>query len=211
MKSISITRALQELKLLDQRINKELSTNFIETKKVKSDKVQNGLMTVEQFNEIAKSKFQSVNDLIERRKVIKSHIVKSNATTEVEIAGIKYTVADAIERKTSIEYDKKVLNTLKSQLSIATRTLENANLKLEQDTQNFINAMVGKDSTSKEIIESATKMAEAKTEGETTEYVDPLGIKEVIDKLENDIINFANEVDMVLSEINSITMIEIED
>lgn len=208
---ISITRALQELKLLDQRINKELKTKFIETKKAKSDKVQNGLMTVEEFNSNAKAKFQSVQDLIERRKLIKSLIVKSNAETNVEIAGVKYKVADAIERKTSIEYDKQVLSTLKSQLSQATKTLENANLKLEQDTQNFINAMVGKDTANKEVIESATKMAEAKTLGETTEYVDPLGIKNVIDKLEEDIINFENEVDMVLSEINGITMIEIED
>lgn len=168
-------------------------------------------MTVKEFEENTKAKFQSVKDLIERRKVIKSLIVKSNAMTEVEIAGVKYTVADAIERKTSIEYDKKVLNTLKSQLANATRVLENENLKLEQDTQNFINAMVGRDTTSKDIIESATKMAETKMQGETTEYVDPLNIKTVIDDLENDIISFENEVDMVLSEINGITMIEIED
>ena len=211
MKTISITRALQELKLLDQRINKDLQTKFIETKKVKFDKVQNGLLTVEDFNKNAKAKFQSVMDLIERRKVIKSLIVKSNAVTEVEIAGIKYTVADAIERKTSIQYDKQVLNTLRTQLAQATRVLENANMKLEQDAKELINSLVGRDTTSKDILDSATKIAEEKTKGETTEYVDPIKIKEMIDKLEDEIISFENEVDMVLSEINGITMITIPD
>ena len=212
MRKISITRALQELKLLDQRINKEInSTKFITTKKVKSEKLQNGIMTVKEFEDNAKAKFQSLNDLIYRRKIIKSLIVESNAKTTVEINGVTYTVADAIERKTSIEYDKKVLDMLKRQLSSCTTILETENARMEQSKQQFINAVVGRDSVDSKLISDTTEIANKKFEGEETVLVDPINIAKTIDKLEDDIIGFENEVDMVLSEINGITMIEIED
>lgn len=212
MRKISITRALQELKLLDQRINKEInSTKFITTKKVKSEKLQNGIMTVKEFEDNAKAKFQSLNDLIIRRKIIKSLIVESNAKTTVEINGVTYTVADAIERKTSIEYDKKVLDMLKRQLSSCTTNLETENARMEQSKQQFINAVVGRDSVDSKLISDTTEIANKKFEGEETVLVDPINIAKTIDKLEDDIIGFENEVDMVLSEINGITMIEIED
>ena len=212
MRKISITRALQELKLLDQRINKEInSTKFITTKKVKSEKLQNGIMTVKEFEDNAKAKFQSLNDLISRRKIIKSLIVESNAKTTVEINGVTYTVADAIERKTSIEYDKKVLDMLKRQLSSCTTNLETENARIEQSKQQFINSVVGRDSVDSKLISDTTEIANKKFEGEETVLVDPINIAKTIDKLEDDIIGFENEVDMVLSEINGITMIEIED
>ncbi|MDG3044685.1 hypothetical protein OE903_14905 [Bacillus sp. B6(2022)] len=37
----------------------------------------------------------------------------SNATTTIEVAGVSMTVAEAIERKTSIDYDIRYLRKLK--------------------------------------------------------------------------------------------------
>lgn len=108
IRKISITEALTELKLYDQKINKVLcSADFIGCKKKSSDRVNS--FKLENFEANAKASYQSVSDLIENRARLKSAIVQSNAATMVEIAGKKYTVAEAIERKNSIEYDKMLL------------------------------------------------------------------------------------------------------
>ncbi|MGL6175197.1 MAG: hypothetical protein ACRC1P_11380 [Cellulosilyticaceae bacterium] len=212
MRKLSITRALAELKLLDQKIEKQLQgASFVETKKAKSDKVKNGLMTVKEFEDKAKSTYQSIKDLIEQRKLIKSSIVKSNAETQVEVAGKVYTVADAIERKNSIQYERNLLQTLKLNLSKATNTLEMANIKLDSDIQRMVEGFVGKDTQSnKDVVETAQKMADSKRENEQMVFVDPLGAKALIEEMETEILDFESEVDMCLSEINAQTTIELE-
>ena len=212
MREISITRALSELKLLDQKIEKQLDVaSFVETRKAKVDKVKNGLMTVKEFEEKAKATYQSVKDLIEQRKRIKSAVVKSNAETIVEVAGVKYTVADAIERKNSIQYEKDLLSTLKSNLAQATQKIESANMRLEQDIQRMVEGFVGKDTqNNKDVVETAQKMADSKRKNEQLVFVDPLNAKVLIETMETEIIEFENEVDMCLSEINAQTTIEIE-
>lgn len=211
MGKISITRALQNLKLLDSKINKKIEqSQFIEIKKAKEKNIRNGSMTVEDYSENIKSEFQSIKDLIEQRKKLKSAIVKSNAETTVQIAGREYTVADAIERKASIEYEKNLLNSLKHDLAYATNKLETYNRQLEDNIQRMVEGFVGRDTqTNKDIVETAEKMAESKRESEKMTFVDPLNITQVIDRMETDIMEFENEVDLALSEQNARTMIEI--
>ena len=97
---MSIHQALSELKLLDNRIERAISSGrFIGTKKLVESKVSQTRTSVKEFNERAKADLDSVRALIERRSAIKSKIVASNATTKVIIGGTEYTVAEAIERK----------------------------------------------------------------------------------------------------------------
>lgn len=212
MREISITRALQTLKLLDDKINKAMSTaSFIEIRKNSIQKVKNGTLTLEEYEKDTKASFKSIIDLIEQRKVIKSAIVKSNAECVVKIAGKEYTVADAIERKTSIEYEVKLLNTLKRAYSKATSSLEGNNGILELNNQKLIETMVGSDKNNKDVVETAKKMADARWEAEHFVFADPLKIADVISGMEDDIIEFQNEVDMCLSEANSRNTIELAD
>lgn len=212
MRELSITRALQTLKLLDEKINKAMnSITFIEVKKNNIQKVANGMFTVDEYNEKVKSTFQSVNDLIEQRKKIKSLIVKSNAENFVEIAGMPYIVADAIERKNSIEYEKELLKILKQNFNKATQKLEVANTQLESANQKLIETLVGSDKSNKDLVKSTEEVAKNQWENNKMVYVDPLNIKKIIDKMENDIIEFENEVDMCLSEANSRNTIKIEE
>lgn len=211
MREISITRALQTLKLLDDKINKAMNTvSFVEVRKNNIQKVKNGQFTVEEYEKDVKAAFDSVNDLIKQRKEIKSAIVKANSECTVEIAGKEYTVADAIERKTSIQYEKNLLNVLKRAYNKATSTLETNNAQLEVANQKLIETMVGSDKNNKDVADSAEKMAKARWESEHYVFVDPLKIAEVISKMEDDIIEFENEVDMCLSEANSKNTVSIE-
>jgi hypothetical protein len=68
---MSITRALAELKLLDRRIEKKISEGdyvYFLSKKYKNQ------LSNEQLISNSKSTFQSITDLIERRKRIKRQV-----------------------------------------------------------------------------------------------------------------------------------------
>lgn len=206
---MSITRALCELKLLDKKINSKLNksnNDFVEVKKESDTKIRD--ISVEKFINNASSKYQSIIDLIERRKVIKCEIVKSNAINKVNIANKEYTVAEAIERKNSIIYEKMLLDELKHQYLSAIDDLENKNERMKLKLQNIVEAMVGKENTKNLSIDVSNFIKDyEKREG--YKLVDPLKIKEKIDKLENDILEFEANVDFSLSESNSITKIAV--
>lgn len=206
---MSITRALCELKLLDKKINSKLNksnNDFVEVKKESDTKIRD--ISVEKFINNASSKYQSIIDLIERRKVIKCEIVKSNAINKVNIANKEYTVAEAIERKNSIIYEKMLLDELKHQYLSAIDDLENKNERMKLKLQNIVEAMVGKENT-KNLSMDVSNFVKDYEKREGYKLVDPLKIKEKIDKLENDILEFEANVDFSLSESNSITRIAV--
>ncbi len=131
MKKISITEALNDLKLYDSKIRKAISNAvFCGAAKKSSDKV--GVVPKEDFNERAKASYQSIMDLIANRNTLKSAIVKSHAVTEVTVAGKTMTVAEAIERKNSIAYEEELLTAMKSQYAQATSVVEKENKMLDE-------------------------------------------------------------------------------
>lgn len=205
---MTITRALAELKLLDKRIDKELqNASFIAS--VQKKKKINGKITVEEFNNNATKSLDSINDLIQRRKLIKSAIVQSNAKTIVSIANVKMSVADAIERKISISYEHNLLNSMKSQYHIVRNEIENKNIDVNEKLNTLLLNNFGKDiKASANDVEAISKPYLEQNEWI---YVDPLDIVAKIDKLDKAIDEFESEVDFILSESNSITTIEIPD
>ena len=90
-----VTQALNELKLLDSRINREIRTASFVSAAKKSEKKVTPNVTKEEFNTNAKSEMQSIEDLIDRRARIKKATVASNAVTTLEVNGETMT-RDAI-------------------------------------------------------------------------------------------------------------------
>lgn len=206
---MTITRALAELKLLDKRITGKIhNTTFVEPNKKSADKVAR-IYTRSEFDEKVKSEYQSILDLIERRKKIKSAIVESNAITHVEIGGKTYTVAEAIERKNSIEYEKQLLATMKAQYKLALASVNRENERVQETLDKLLETMLGKEA--KNVTIESNEMAKKYLEDNEYEIVDPLKIVEKIETLEKEIDEFESEVDFVLSESNTITKISIED
>ncbi|HDK7314264.1 TPA: hypothetical protein PTV97_003400 [Clostridium botulinum] len=208
MSNISITRALAELKLLDSRINNKIGDVVFIADKKKSSKKINNTYTEDEFDNIVKAEYQSINDLITRRKSIKSKIVESNAKTMVDIAGEKMTVADAIERKSSIEYEKDLLDTMKRQLARINHRVTEANEKMEMNLDRQLEAMMNSDGKK---TDGMKKFSEEYREQNGYEVIDPLKLNKLIKQLEEKIENFEMNVDFVLSESNSKNTIEIPD
>ena len=208
MRKISITEALLELKLYDGKINKALtSAKFVGAKKKSADKV--GVFTVKNFEENAKASYQSVSDLIRNRAKLKAAIVQSNAITSVEIAGKKYTVAEAIERKNSIVYDKQFLMVLQSQWVKATDDVLKENKKVDAQIDKMLEGFLGKDSDKKVSEQELASISDPYRAKNEFDLVDPLNLYEKIQLLEEEINAFEAEVDVKLSISNSTTYIEI--
>lgn len=204
---MTITRGLVELKLLDKRINDKIkSIDFVGVVQGKKD-ITTKLLRKEELEKEAKSGLQSIKDLIERRKKIKSLIVASNAETKVTIADKKYTVADAIERKNSIEYEKELLGELRYQLEKTESEIIRQNNKMEETLENLLGQQL---MSEKKKTEDAEMFIKSYKELNEYKIFDPISIRKTIKEIEEEIDTFLAEVDFILSESNATTFIEVE-
>lgn len=209
MRKITITEALNELKLYDAKIMKAIAAaDFVGTAKKSSEKI--GYISKDTFITLAKSSYQSVTDLIRNRSLLKSAIVQSNANTEIEVAGKKMTVAEAIERKTSIEYDKLLLDKMKSQYVTAIDKHNKENKRVDSKVDELIMTLVGKDSDKKISKEDQEAIEKPYRDKNEFEMIDPLNINEKISALDNEIDEFMANIDTRLAISNSITTIELD-
>ena len=207
-RKISITEALNELKLYDSKIYKAIhSAKYIGAAKKSSNLI--GVQTKDVFNQNALSDYQSVTDLIINRNKLKSTVVKSNAITEVIINNKSMTVAEAIERKNSIQYEIDLLNTLKSQYSSASTIVLSENKKVDQQIDKLLESFTGKDTDKKITKEDQSAITEPYREKNEYELVDSLNIYEKIQSLEKDIDEFNSQVNTTLVLSNATTFIEI--
>lgn len=205
MRQITVTEGLVELKTLDKRIYKAIESGAYVA--VFMNKEKDG-EKVSDFNDKAKAEYQSATDLIKERAKVKSAIVKSNALTTVVIGGKTMTVAEAIEKKSSIEYQKDLLNGLKRKFSEALYASDRTNRQVEANIDKLLEALVSSDKPVS--AEDQRRTADMYMEANGCFVADPIGIQAEIDRLENEITTFEAEVDTVLSISNAITRITIE-
>lgn len=201
-----VTKALNELKLLDERIRKEImNSSFVAAAKIVEKKVTPNC-TKDEFNAKAKAAFKSINDLMDRRARIKAAVVASNAVTKLTVNEIEMSVAEAIELKTSITYQVQLLNTMTIQLNNARKESVKNNLATEEKIDRYIETMLGKEAKGKK--EDYSEMIDPIRIANEYALVDPLDVESKIEELEKWISGFNSEVDAALQISNCITWIE---
>lgn len=208
---MSIHQALSELKLLQKRIEDSISNaKFTGIIKGKEKNVKGTNKSEINFKIESKAELESIKDLIKRRNEIKSKIVLSNATTEIMVGENEYTVAEAIERKASIEFEKGLLFKLNNQYRAALRDIESENLLVERQLEQQIAGIVGKDkdNNNMDLVNGLTKKYQ---EERKYRLVDGIGLEETIKELKKSIEDFESQVDFALSISNSLTNISVED
>jgi len=204
MENITITRGLAELKLLDSRIKKKiLDTDFVYfiSKKNKSN------LNPDTLTCNAKSSLQSIQDLIERRKKLKSSIVMSNALTTVKLGDEVMTVADVIERKQLVEYYKDLLNKMKVNRELVLNQIEKQNQLMETDLQKILEINFGKNTSVRTNSDDIENISKTYREHNKAEILDGVGIDVKIKEIEELINRYETESNFVLSESNAITKI----
>lgn len=195
--TISVARALVQLKTKDSQIAKENAKGVYVTWKCNDEQNPKQRLTENQY--------QKVTDLIEHRKKLKDAVVQSNANTRVTIGRRTYTVAEAIERKNSMQHEKDLLTAMKTQLGNANRQVEVHNQGVRRQLDSLLEKMFSSNkNTSPEDIK---KFSEEYMRAHQAELVDPLNLAEKIERLESDIVEFEAEVDIILSEKNGTTFI----
>jgi hypothetical protein len=203
--TLSIARALVELKTLDARIHKMIDQTTWTLYKTKN---KNYLMNEDDFKKKTLSEFQSLNDLIKRKNMVKNAIVLSNANTTVKVGDQVMTVAQAIEYKNIIVYKQILLDNLKRQRQMVVVDSENHRQKVQMKIDENIKIICGKDSKpDANVLQTVT---DGITKGDPIEIFDPLNLEEVIKKLETEIEEFTANIDYVLSESNALTLITVE-
>lgn len=209
MRKISITEALNELKLYDSKIRKAIANaTFCGSAKKSADKV--GVVKKEEFDERAKASYQSVTDLIANRNALKSAIVKSNAETMITVDGKIMTRAEGIERKNSIEYEEDLLIEMKKQYVTATASVEKENKKVDSKVDELIATLVGKDSTKQLSPDDQAAVEKPYRDKNEFEFIDPIGIFDKMIALEADIDGFKSNIDSQLVLSNATSFIEVD-
>ena len=208
--TMTVHKALAELKLLDSRIEKAIAEGiYCVANKHSNDKL--GGVPLDDYIKIMQGGYDKATDLINRRKAIKRAVVLSNAVTKVSIAGDEYTVAEAIEMKNhGVEFEKLLMNTMNIQYRNAQMQIKQENGKdLEQRAEQYVTAIYGQ----KEGKTNAADIEKVKKdfiESNTYVLVDPLHVLDKIEDLEKKINDFMAEVDSTLSVSNALTEITIE-
>ena len=207
--TMTIHKALSELKTLDARIEKAMQeTAFVTSCPQSAQKVQG--LTRGEYAASVKAAYQKSRDLINRRNAIKRAVVLSNATTRVLVAGQEYTVAEAIEMKNhGVEYTKALMNRLSSDLAAATSAANRANGDiLTSRADSYVTALFSSadlKNPSAEVMEARQKYIDA----QTVALVDPLNARSVLEELEAQVNDFLVDVDAALSVSNATTTVEI--
>ena len=200
---ISINRALSELKLLNKKIASK--TDSLDAaagvKGIASEQKDN-------FIKDSKAKVQQIRDLIARRDLIKSSIVASNAQTMVAVAGKSMTVAEAIERKTSIDLTKNLNRKVRESYYSAKAGVENHNEEVKRNADKQAEAALGAD-TEGDKGAGYKAIVDAYIERNKAELIAYEGIEQEIEKTQDEIDEFESEVDFILSESNTKTMIDV--
>lgn len=206
MTRLSVHRALMELKTLDKRIERATKATFV-SYKVGEEGVPANYKTIQEFVETVKDNHKSVTDLIKRRNAIKAAIIKSNAETTVEVAGVPMTIAEAIDRKSAIVYEKALLAQFEHQYRTILFKVQSEEQQMQQRIDKRVEDITGKDKkadvSEQEDIE---KMVKRRYQ---PEIIDPLELRTYIEKFKQEIEDFELEVDPILSESNANTFIEV--
>jgi hypothetical protein len=200
---ISITRALSELKLLNKKIEQKQAALQVAT----------GVTGIEDghdeaYKATAKASIDQVQGIIDRRQKLKRAIVMSNANTTVTIGSDEMTVAEAIERKTSIEYEKVFCKKLRETYYSQKAAVEAHNEKVSQNADKHAQSALSAD-TEGDKGAAYTTIVAAYEGKHKARLVAPEGIENTVDDLQDKIDGFESEVDFILSESNTKTMIDV--
>ena len=206
---ISITRALAECKLIEKRVTKKTNeyTPII---------IQNGNDDIVGFGEKNKfekyslAEYDSICDLIKRRMNIKKAIIKSNSETIITINDEKMTVSEAIDFKNIIILWEQLYVKLRRQNISNNEKFEYLMDSVNARLDSLIMANLNKDK-SKIKPDEMESISKPFMDRNAPKVIDPINITEKINDLEKKIEDFKLNIDFILSESNSKTLIVVND
>lgn len=203
--TMTVHRVIAELKTIDKRIEDKIEdTTFCRANK-HANKVIGG-KPIADYMASVKNDTDSIMTLIARRNAMRRALMLSNACTKVYINDREYTVADAIEMKHhGLQMLVMLRDEMVSQWKRQNDTVETENgEKLTAKVDAYIAQSYG----SKDVRTADASQARADyIQEQSYDLLDPLDLKQRIEKLTDEIDKFRADVDAVLSASNATTMV----
>ena len=200
---MSITRALAQVKLIESKLGRAFAGFDVEI---------NGKLkyfpnfTTEQFEKEALVEVNSFEDLFKNRLKIKSAIARANIDTKISLFGTEYSIIELIDLKNSSQYKKNVYTNLINNYNKCKSDVVNQDVKIENEVSKQVEvANSNKTQVSKDLTTTLTETYKTLWGGKIV----GLDINK-ISKEKEDLDKLVAEIDMILTEINSKTEIEVE-
>ena len=190
MKKITITQALVEIKILEDRIYKSINDVPTLQTVLVDDEDQLGNLDKEKIEKNFQSYVDKTKQLIKNYRELKSAVSESNATETLTIGEETMTVAEAIVKKNTIQYDIQFVNKIKQQYTLdSERTTKKRQEVLRMQLENI------KDDTKLKV---------------NTEIIEPDNIEDIIKQMEDALSDFISSIDVSLNIHNATTTIEVD-
>ena len=213
-----VTQALDERDLLVAKINDKIrKIKVIDTKRVNEEKTMGERESVEDFTSAAKAAYQQVMDLITRYQRIDAAIVASNAATMIETTYGQYTVAGAIALRNRLKenlgitgdttnFELKLVKQMEQQYQNGVQFADMKNKMIESQAETMRTSILGKDSRVKDA--KPLEVVDAFIKENTTEIIDPLGVTQKAQELNDKVNTLLTELNTKIKVSNATTMIE---
>jgi len=210
MKEMSLTRALNEVKMTEKKISQLNAKNNGWLTITKNGKLQNSMFdNLDQFKAGVKKDKQRLKDLVTYRNEIKSKLLIANNSTTVTVNGEDMTIAEAIDRKAFSGVLVQQYRAIKGEVDTVIREYEYEMDALDTKVENTINkALEGDGKKDPAVIKG---IEDSVRENNKIILEDPSNIRKWIEEQFEATAEFLNEVDFCLSEINAKTTITVED
>jgi len=204
---ITLTEALNKLKLINKRIEKAAGQPMIGA--LQNGKV--GALTKVEFQQNITSNIQSFQKLMDNYTLLKSAIISTNAVTEVIIDGEKYTIATAIARKQRAEEVLEYARLLAQQYDRASRQVISGNNDTTANLAKHLKDMYGEkpEAAEQSQIKESTEAFE-KRWGWSLLSPTNTDFAKFIEEMVDDTQNFLSDIDTVLAVANATTMIDVD-
>lgn len=206
MEEMTVSRALSELKLTTDKIEKKIkSAAFVGCYQKRGKKVIGHTISKDDFEKNALTDYDSITGLIDRRDRIKLAVLVSNSKTKIKVAGNEYLVVEAIEKKKSIEHKRNLAAKLRADFTTVTMTIDQNTAKLNEDIRKMLTGTLDEERVKTEA--EYQKIANVLREDNELSPVDILNAERKFQALQDEIDEFEANIDFALSESNALTKI----
>ncbi len=210
--SISITRALATIKAIDAQINAYFGTERVLASIVLGEKKEpyDATMNLDALKKRIQSDHDGIDTLLRNRTLIKSAIIRSDAVNLVTLGNKTMTVAEAIVLKNALPIKEEVLKRYKNSFASVKKKLDDVQTKFEKRVNAITAASVSDSETDEHrasIVDGIRRQQEQLT---APTFFDPQGLVTKIETLTKEITDIKLELDYVLSESNTRTMIDVD-
>jgi hypothetical protein len=210
MTKMSVTRALAEIKRIDEKLSRlSMEGTWVGIQVGRGANATVAGSNVEATSKTIVSSWDQFQSLLKNRQELKRKIVQSNAVTQLTVSGVQMSVAETIELKKSIESKRQLVNIMSQRYTQAINLVNAANTKLESTIETMVSQVLGTDKNKVSQADIDTVASAQKAQKEQA-LIDPLEIVTKINTMKDEISVVDTELDFLLSESNARTEIEVD-